>query len=217
MRVITPEVRTAVSQEIVHLAFFVELEFEETPVRFWTGIGTIVWDSKTWIGAGSLLKLSLPEETRDFEAKNAVLELAATPEMKALALDYEDGWQGFPARIWLATMRSWTDPITNMIVDTDGLTLLDTEGNPILDTTEIQLLSEIIANPIRWFKGTMDQMPIVLDPEKPIIRLFIESDGILFTQAKERRYTHEDQQIEYEGDKFFEFVPDLQDKEILLE
>ncbi len=72
----------------------------------------------------------------------------------------------------------------------------------------------LISDPTRSFSGKMDTMPIFDDPEKPIIRLTAESNLVVLTAAKERRYTHEDQQIDHPGDMFFEFVVQMQDKEI---
>jgi hypothetical protein len=37
---------------------------------------------------------------------------------------------------------------------------------------------------------------------------------VRWRQARVRRYTHEDQQIDAPGDKFFEFIPSLQDAQI---
>lgn len=74
---------------------------------------------------------------------------------------------------------------------------------------------ELIANPMRRFSGKMDTMPILDDPQNPIIRLTAENDLNRLTRSQERRWTHEEQQIDYAGDMFFEFVPQMQDREVL--
>lgn len=73
----------------------------------------------------------------------------------------------------------------------------------------------MIEDPIRICSGKMDEMPIDTNPAAPSIGLTTESDLIILNKASNRRYTHEDQQIEYPGDMFFEFVPQMQDKEIV--
>ncbi len=73
----------------------------------------------------------------------------------------------------------------------------------------------LISDPVRIFSGKMDTMPIHDDPNNPIIELTAESDLVRLTRSNERRYTHEDQQIDYPGDMFFEFVTQMQDKEIV--
>lgn len=72
----------------------------------------------------------------------------------------------------------------------------------------------LISDPVRIFSGKMDVMSINDDTTRPIITLTAENDGIILTRVKERRFTHEDQQIDYAGDLFFEFVPSMQDREI---
>jgi hypothetical protein len=72
----------------------------------------------------------------------------------------------------------------------------------------------VISDPVLIFSGKMDEMPITEDPENPEIHLTAENDLVILNKSRERRYTHEDQQIDYSGDKFFEFVPSLQDLEI---
>jgi hypothetical protein len=61
----------------------------------------------------------------------------------------------------------------------------------------------------------MDIMKIDEGPESATIVLSLENRLIALDRSKERRYTHEDQQLSFPGDKGFEFVPDLQDKEII--
>lgn len=73
----------------------------------------------------------------------------------------------------------------------------------------------MVDDPIRIASGKMDEMPIDTDPAAPTIGLTAEGDLITLTKASERRYTHEDQQIDYPGDLFFEFVTQMQDKAIV--
>ena len=61
----------------------------------------------------------------------------------------------------------------------------------------------------------MDTMPVTPDPNNPVIRLNAENDLYRLTQSRERRLTHEEQQNDYPGDMFFEYVTDMQDKEIV--
>lgn len=82
------------------------------------------------------------------------------------------------------------------------LGLLDTAG-------------QVIADPIKLFAAKMDTMEIMEGVETSVITLNIESRAISLKRTKERRYTHEDQQIDFPGDRGFEYVAGLQDKEII--
>ena len=73
----------------------------------------------------------------------------------------------------------------------------------------------VIADVYTLFKGKMDIMKIDEGPESATIVLNLENRLIALDRAKNRRYTHEDQQLSFSGDLGFEFVPDLQDKEII--
>lgn len=74
--------------------------------------------------------------------------------------------------------------------------------------------NNIIADPVNIFTGLMDVMSLDDDPEFPVISLTAESELVVLNKARDRRYTHEDQQIDFPGDLGLEFVPSLQDKEI---
>ena len=52
-------------------------------------------------------------------------------------------------------------------------------------------------------------------PESATITLNLESRLIQLERPKNRRYTHEDNKKDLPGDLGFEFVTDLQDKEII--
>lgn len=69
----------------------------------------------------------------------------------------------------------------------------------------------LIADPFLCFKGRADRPDIVPDPTHTVISVAYESRLIEASRRRERRYTSEDQQIDYPGDKGFDFVPSLQD------
>lgn len=73
----------------------------------------------------------------------------------------------------------------------------------------------VISTPIVIFSGRMDVMTITDQGDTASIELTVESRFIDFERTKERRYTDQDQKIEYPTDKGFEFVASIQDKEIL--
>ena len=73
----------------------------------------------------------------------------------------------------------------------------------------------VVSDVYTLFKGKMYIMKIDEGAETASITLNIENRLIVFDRPKERRFTHEDQQNRFAGDLGFEFVPDLQDKEII--
>jgi hypothetical protein len=65
------------------------------------------------------------------------------------------------------------------------------------------------------FKGQMDQMSIQQSAETATVVISGESRLIDLEIARTRRYTSEDQKIDYPNDKGLEFIADLQDKTIV--
>ncbi|MEZ0263022.1 MAG: hypothetical protein ACAH80_18600 [Alphaproteobacteria bacterium] len=70
----------------------------------------------------------------------------------------------------------------------------------------------LIGEPVPIFSGRMDVMTDNGDTANPIITMTAENDLVRLSVAKHRNRTHEDQQIDYPGDRGLEFVPAMQNK-----
>jgi len=68
---------------------------------------------------------------------------------------------------------------------------------------------------VESFSGFMDKMTIEDRGDSATISLVIESKWVKLDRVNARRYTSESQKSRYAGDTFFDYVSDLQDKEIL--
>ena len=75
----------------------------------------------------------------------------------------------------------------------------------------------LIDAPVLVFTGKMDVMTLADDNVSATVELTIENEFIELARSKERRYSDEDKELEFPGDRFFEFVPSVQQKEIVLE
>lgn len=73
----------------------------------------------------------------------------------------------------------------------------------------------VIADPFLAFWGRLDVPSIEDAGETCVVRITYESRLIRLQTPNERRYTHEDQQIDFAGDLGFEYVEDPQDKRII--
>ncbi|PCJ99982.1 MAG: hypothetical protein COA45_03985 [Zetaproteobacteria bacterium] len=92
----------------------------------------------------------------------------------------------------------------------------DYQGKPI--TIWFAVLDgnrEIIADPYQLFSGQMDVMKTYDDGITSSVTLTTESDLVDMRQARERRYTPEDQKIDFPDDKGLDFIPTIQDLEIV--
>ena len=70
-------------------------------------------------------------------------------------------------------------------------------------------------NPFTIFDGIMDKMDIQDSGETATITVHCESALIALQNAKERRYTSEDQKIDFPNDLGLDFVPSIQDLNIV--
>ena len=73
----------------------------------------------------------------------------------------------------------------------------------------------LVSDPYKVFSGFMDVMKIIEGGETAEIQISSESKAVILTRKKDRRYTPEDQKKEYPTDKGFDFVPLMQDQEIV--
>lgn len=78
-RVLTAAVIAELKAARSRPVYFFEAEFSSGVVNFWTGLGTISWDSKTWNGVGKLAGMSAVGETSDLRAENLVVSLSGLP------------------------------------------------------------------------------------------------------------------------------------------
>ena len=73
----------------------------------------------------------------------------------------------------------------------------------------------VISDPIIVFSGFMDTMVINDGGETATIQVTVENRLIEFERTRVRRYTAEDQKIDYPTDKGLEFVAEMAEKEIV--
>ncbi len=72
----------------------------------------------------------------------------------------------------------------------------------------------LIVDPVLVFSGIIDNSSIDLG-ELARVTVSVENRMIAWERPKVRRYTNEDQQQRFQGDKFFEYVNQTVDKELL--
>lgn len=68
-------------------------------------------------------------------------------------------------------------------------------------------------DPMQVFDGIIDSTAIEDDGEKSTIFVQLEKE-LIDTRSRARRFTHEDQQIDFPGDLFFEYAAGMADKDI---
>lgn len=92
-RDMTTAFQSAVIAGTVRPIYLVEMFFDSETLRFWNGIGELTYDSDTYIGSGTLLKIGQIGETKSVQALGTVFRLSGVPSsliLTALSEDYQD-------------------------------------------------------------------------------------------------------------------------------
>jgi len=181
--------------------FAVELFFQTSTLRFWSGLGEQTIDGDIYVGSGNMLAISTIDETSEIAARGATLTLSGIPsELISLALS--EPYQGRKCKIYFGAL----DARGEFLLLEDGSFLLNEDSSALSISTDTEsVMAEI-------FTGYIDQMNIDEGAETSTIAVGVESRLIDLQRPRVRRYTHESQKSRFPNDLGFQFVNDLQDK-----
>jgi hypothetical protein len=126
-RGLTSDFLYALSQPIIQPAIFIEVTFgtisegvtTQVPVRLWSGVGTTTWNGFSWIGMGTLMSITSPEDSSSVEAKGITLEFSGLdPNLLPTALN--NVILGLPITVWLMLYNTSGDLIDTPVVMWSG-------------------------------------------------------------------------------------------------
>jgi len=201
----TRDLSTAVTNNlednVIYPFYAIEMLFEASPLRLWTGLGDLVFDGVTYTGSGTLLGVESIEETSEIAVRGATLTLSGVPsEVASLAL--QTPYQGRTCTIYFGLLSKGN------LLQESGRYILKEDGGKIMLQEQDTSLTEI-------FSGYMDEMNIDEGPETSSIEVKVENKLIDLERARVRRFTSGYQKSKYPGDKGFDFVESIQDKEVV--
>lgn len=177
---------TAIEGSVVKPFLMFDLDFS-SPVYLWTGYGDITYNS----GSGN----------NTYIGAGTALNMSVLEEVQDLSA----------AGITLTLAGLGTE-------GTELLTKALTEEYQGKDVTIIlgalDDSGDIIDDPIIVYKGFMDTLSINESAETSSISLTVENKLIMLRRNNERRYTDNDQKTYFPGDKGFEFVASIAEKDM---
>ena len=185
-RALSAEMLAVATADVVRPIYLVKAEFDSTPPED--------RNLYLWSGFGNLT----------FNGKNY---LGVGNLLSISAVDESTDLTATGASIVLPGIQS---PLLAIARDEDY------QGRPItiylgaLDDT-----GDLLASPTVLFSGFMDVMTISEAGETSTISVTAENKLIAFDRSYVRRYTAEDQKIDYPNDMGFEFVAKIADQEII--
>jgi hypothetical protein len=174
----------AIASEVRPLILVEALFDSNAPTSYlylWNGIGSLSYDSKTYVGAGNLLSISGVSENVELRASGITVQLSGISDPLLAKAKTED-YQG-----------------RELLVKLGGF---DSNDN-------------VISSPTVIFSGFMDTMTITEGGETGTIAVTVENRLIEFEKTRVRRYTDNDQRIEYPADDGLEYVSQIQEKAIV--
>ena len=183
-RDITTAFKNAIEGSVVKHIVGIELEFSDGTLRFWNGYGNL-----TMTAGGS---------SKTFTGAGDMLGVSEIEESSTLSMS--------GVTLTLAGIKS------SIIATALGANYTNRKGAIYLGLFDTS--NNVIADVYTIFKGNMDVMNIQEGADTCLITLKLESRLITFEKASNRMYTLEDQKVDFPNDIGFEFIPDLQDKEI---
>jgi len=184
-RNITSAFNTAIKSKVVKPIVGIELEFSDGTLRLWNGYGNI-----TMTAGGS---------SKTFTGTGDMLGMSEIEESDTLSMS--------GVTLTLAGIKS------SLISTALGANYTNRKGTIYLGLFDTS--NNVVADVYTLFKGNMDVLNISEGPATTVIQLKLESRLVTFEKASNRMYTFEDQKVDFPNDLGFEFIPDLQDKEII--
>lgn len=151
-------------------------------------------DLNLWSGIGDLTVDSV-----DYVGAGTLLSVSPVKESADLA-----------ANGMSVTLSGVTDPLISKARDEDY------QGRELkIFLGAMDSANSVIADPVLIFSGFMDTMSIQDSADTATITVSVENRLIEFQRNRVRRYTAEDQKIDYPTDKGLEFVAEIAEKEIV--
>lgn len=184
MRPMTPDQAAATAAPRVVLALLLELDFLPEPMRLWSGVGDFVWNNRTFTGAGTLLGVGDAVESADVRANGLLLSLSG--------IQGDDGRDVIAAALQIASWQGRAATLWKAVL---------TEGGAL------------ISEPIQILAGRMDALTWQ-EGQDATISLTVENRLVDLERARVIRYTSADQAQRYPGDRAFEYVELLVEREI---
>tara|TARA_R110002051_G_scaffold29637_1_gene68953 strand:+ start:87 stop:665 length:579 start_codon:yes stop_codon:yes gene_type:complete len=184
-RDITSAFNTAIKAKYVKPIFAIELDISDGTLRLWGGYGA--------------LNMTIGGVSKTFTGTGDLLGFTPIQETSTLQMT------GITVSVTGIKASLISSILSAEYTNRNGtlyMGLFDTSRNVIADVYTL-------------FKGKMDVANIQEGAETSVITLNIESRMVQFDLPLNRMYTVEDQEVDFTGDLGLEFIPDLQDKEII--
>ena len=106
-RDVTTALDTGLTAPVISPFFAIDFEFSTFPLYFWSGIGDVVINGKTYVGSGTLIQVGSVSEVSDMSAAGCTINCSGIPS-QMLALALTEPYQGRYCRVYLGVTNDLT-------------------------------------------------------------------------------------------------------------
>lgn len=132
----------------------IKAEFDSGAVRFWTGIGSIDYNSEAYTGAGNLISISEIKEVNGVEAQGATFQLSGI-NASLISLALTEDYQGRPISVYYGCLDTnaalVADPILLFKGRMDVLQIDDTGSTTTLSMQAENRLIDLKRTKVRRY------------------------------------------------------------------
>jgi hypothetical protein len=185
-RNLTTNQAAAVTGTVLYPALLFDLIFGDGTYHVWCGIGSLIVNGVTYLGVGSLGKVSTISEGTSVEAKGVTMTLSGIdPTLLPEAMSEIS--VASRAKIYLALLNPQATSMSGLVIDT----------------------------PVCLFSGIMDAPSIDMDTNTCTISIDVEDKMVELNRSRGGRYTDQDQKARYPNDTGLEWTSYNMDQSIV--
>jgi hypothetical protein len=145
VRNLTTAFKDSIIAATVKPLLLIEFFFDGSTLRFWNGVGDLVFETNTYTGSGNLLSIKTITETKNTEARGLSVQLSGIPS-SLIAIALAEPYQGRQVKIRFATLDASdniiSDPFTFFSGKADVMEIQESGENSIINlSVENDLLS----------------------------------------------------------------------------
>lgn len=146
-RTLSTEMQAVASAEVVRPVYLIDMDFDSGEVNLWSGLGSLIYNGKTYVGAGDLLSLSSVSENSELTASGMNIVLSGINQ-SLINIARDEGYQGRPVVVSLGAFDDTGDIIASPVIVFQGF--MDVMS--ISDSGETSTISITIENKLISFE-----------------------------------------------------------------
>jgi len=158
-RSLTSGLQDAITAKNIRPFFLIEGHFDSGNLNLWTGLGNLIFNSKTYIGTGTILQIASIKESKNIEALGTSFTLNGL-DQAIIQIAMNEDYQDRPAYLYMGAFDDNWQVIVDPYLAFEGrMDVMPIQKRP--DSVTVTLTVENILvdlnKPVIWFYTPEDQ------------------------------------------------------------